>query len=191
MAKPNIFRLATKELSQDGFFTWLLQWADNNHKQHDQNLNETAKDFVRLLIGQTPDYQIHKVEAGRQWNNIDIWAEVNDEYFIGIEDKTNTGEHSEQLERYKDIATNHYKDKNHKLVFVYLKTGNESLSTLKKIVEKGYSTVDRKTVLSVLNKVVLSALSKREVSSLWLIANFCWLSFSKTNKRIAVGLMPF
>lgn len=150
--KPNIFRLATKELTQDGFFTWLLQWADNDHNQHDQQLNETAKDFVRLLLGQTSDYQINKVEAGRQWNNIDIWAEVNDEYFIGIEDKTNTGEHSEQLERYKDIATNHYKDKNHKLIFVYLKTGNESLSTLKKVIEKGYSTIDRKTVLSVLNK---------------------------------------
>lgn len=49
MAKPNIFRLATKELSQDGFFTWLLQWADNNHKQHDQNLNETAKDFGKVV----------------------------------------------------------------------------------------------------------------------------------------------
>lgn len=150
--KPNIFRLATKELSQDGFFTWLLQWADNDHIQHDQYLNETAKDFVRLLLGNGSDFLINKVVAGRQWNNIDIWAEINDEYFIGIEDKTNTGEHSEQLERYKEIATNHYKDKNHKLVFVYLKTGNESLSTLKKIIEKGYSTVDRKTVLSVLNK---------------------------------------
>jgi len=150
--KPNIFRLATKELSQDGFFTWLLQWADNDHSQHDLQLNETAKDFVRLLLGQTPDYQVNKVEAGRQWNNIDIWAEINDEYFIGIEDKTNTGEHSEQLERYKQIATDHYKEKNHKLVFVYLKTGNESSATLKKVIEKGYSTIDRKSVLSILNK---------------------------------------
>ena len=56
------------------------------------------------------------------------------------------------MERYKQIATEHYKDKNHKLIFVYLKTGNESSATLKKIVEKGYSTIDRKTVLSVLNK---------------------------------------
>jgi len=150
--KPNIFRLATKELSQDGFFTWLLQWADNEHKQHDQQLNETAKDFVRLLLGQSADYQIDKVEAGRQWNNIDIWVEINDEYFIGIEDKTNTGEHSEQLERYKQIAIDHYKDKNLKLVFVYLKTGNESLSTLNKVKEKGYSVIDRKAVLQVLNK---------------------------------------
>jgi len=150
--KPNIFRLATKELSQDGFFTWLLQWADNDQRQHDQQLNETAKDFVRLLLGQTSDYKISKVVAGRQWNNIDIWAEINDEYFIGIEDKTNSGEHSEQLERYKEIATNHYKDKSHKLVFVYLKTGNESLSTLNKIREKGYSIIDRKAVLQVLNQ---------------------------------------
>jgi len=152
MNKPNIFRLATKELSQDGFFTWLLQWADNVHSQHDRQLNETAKDFVRLLLRERPDFQINKVEAGRQWKNIDIWAEINGEYFIGIEDKTNTGEHSNQLERYKDIATDYYKDKKYQLVFVYLKTGNESSSTLRKITEKGYSTIDRKSVLSVLNK---------------------------------------
>lgn len=150
--KPNLFNVATKELSQDAFFTWLLQWANNNHNQHNQQLNETAKDFVRLLIGQTADYLITKVEASRQWNNIDIRAEINDEYFIAIEDKTNTGEHSGQLERYKQISTEHYKDKNFKLIFIYLKTGNESLTTLEKKTEKGYSIVDRRTVLNVLNK---------------------------------------
>jgi len=149
--KPNLFSLATKELSQDGFFTWLLQWADNKNSQYDQQLNEIAKDFVRLLIGQPADYLINEVKANRQWNNIDIWAEINNEYFIAIEDKTNTGEHSEQLERYKQIATEHYKDNNFKLCFIYLKTGNESTSTLKKIEEKGYSIVDRKSVLTILN----------------------------------------
>jgi len=149
--KPNIFSLATKELSQDGFFTWFLQWADSDQKQHNQSLNETAKDFARLLLGQTPDYQINKVNAGRQWNNIDIWAEINDEYFIVIEDKTNTREHSEQLERYKEITVNHYKGEKYQLIFVYLKTGNESSSTLKKVVEKGYSIIDRKTILNILN----------------------------------------
>ena len=152
MTKPNIFRLATKELSQDAFFTWLLQWADKRNRQFDIVLNEIAQDFVRLLIGQSTDYQINKVEAGRQWNNIDIWAEINDEYFIGIEDKTNTCEHSEQLKRYKKIAESHYKIKAHKLVFVYLKTGNESSSTLKQIVEKGYLIINRQIILSVLTQ---------------------------------------
>jgi hypothetical protein len=27
MSKPNIFKISTKELSQDGFFTWLILWA--------------------------------------------------------------------------------------------------------------------------------------------------------------------
>jgi hypothetical protein len=150
--KPNIFSIATKELSQDGFFTWFLQWADDSNRQYDPELNETAKDFVRLLLGQSNDYQITKVEAGRQWENIDIRAEINDEYFIGIEDKTNTGEHSGQLDRYQKIATDYYKDKNYTLVFVYLKTGNESLAPLNEIKGKGWAIVDRKIILQVLNK---------------------------------------
>jgi hypothetical protein len=157
--KPNIFRLATKELSQDGFFTWLLQWADNDQSQHDQQLNETAKDFVKLLLGQTPDFQINKVEAGRQWYGIDIWAEINDDIFIAIEDKTNTGEHSEQLERYKQIVQEHYKNKRNNLFFVYLKTGNESIATINEIIKKGYTVIDRKAVLEILN----SCKSKNEI----------------------------
>lgn len=150
--RPNIFKLATSELTQDGFFTWLIQWADNKYSQQNQQLNETAKDFVRLLLGKASDFKINKVKTGRQWNNIDIWAEINDDYFIGIEDKTNTGEHSEQLERYKEFATNHYKGKGRKLVFVYLKTGNESYTSLETIKEKGYITIDRSAILNVFNK---------------------------------------
>jgi len=157
--KPNIFSLATKELSQDGFFTWLLQWADNDHSKHNQQLNETAKDFVRLLLGKSTDFQITKVKAGRQWNNIDIWAEINDDIFIAIEDKTNTGEHSEQLERYKQIVQEHYKNKRNNLFFVYLKTGNESIATINEIIKKGYTVIDRKAVLEILN----SCKSKNEI----------------------------
>jgi hypothetical protein len=153
--KPNIFRIATKELSQDGFFTWLLQWADKDNAAHNQRLNDTAKDFIKFLIQQQHEIsalEIKKVDAARQWKNIDIWAEVNDEYFIVIEDKTNSAEHSEQLERYKNIAIEEYKGKKFKHVFIYLKTGNESLEALKKVSEKGYAIIDRKGILSVFNQ---------------------------------------
>lgn len=150
--KPNLFNFATKELSQDAFFTWFLNWANNELNELNPSLNETAKDFIKTLIGVPNNYIITKVIAGRQWNNIDIWAEVNDEYFIGIEDKTNTGEHSNQLERYKEIVTKHYKDKPHKTIFIYLKTGNESLSTLNLIKQKGYKSIDRKAILDIFNK---------------------------------------
>ena len=150
MSKPNIFRIATKELSQDGFFTWLIQWADKSNKEYDKELHQTAIDFVNLLTNNL--MQISDVSAGRQWKNIDIWVELNDDTFIAIEDKTITGEHSEQLERYKQIVTDHYKNKRNNLVFIYLKTGNESISTVDKIKEKGFTVIDRKAVLSVLNR---------------------------------------
>ena len=115
---PNIFSLATKELSQDSFFTWLLKWADQKYQFHDHALNLIGQNFVRLLINQDLEYKINRVEAGRQWKNIDIWAKVNDEYFIIIEDKTNTGAHSDQLERYKKIALDHYRDTDLKFIFI-------------------------------------------------------------------------
>jgi len=152
MRKPNIFRIATKELSQDGFFTWLLQWGDDKLNHVNPELNKTAKEFILLLLNQDDKFQISQVKAGRQWNNIDIWAEVNDEYFIVIEDKTNTKEHSKQLDRYKEIASKHYKDKPHKLIFIYLKTGNESKSSLEKIAKKEYTIIDRNSILKVLTR---------------------------------------
>lgn len=87
-------------------------------------------------------------------SNIDVWAKINDEYFIAIEDKTNTGEHSKQLERYKEIAIKYCKDNSLKPdpVLVYLKTGNESLASMNKVKEKDYSVITRKTFLEVLKK---------------------------------------
>lgn len=153
--KPNIFSIATKELSQDGFFTWLIQWADNSNREFDPLLCDTAQEFVKTLIQKqhdTSNLKIETVKTWRQWEKIDIIAEINDEYAIIIEDKTNTGEHSEQLERYRQSAINHYKDKKHKLVFIYLKTGNESISSLKKVEEKEFAVFDRRSILEIFNK---------------------------------------
>lgn len=149
---PNIFKLATKELSQDAFFAWLLQWADQKYEGKNTKLNHTAQDFVRKLIEQADTYAVTKVEVGRQWHNIDVWAEINGEYFISIEDKTNTGRHSNQLARYKELVENEFGGKPHKLIFVYLKTGNESLSSLDLIKNKeGYKIIDRRAVLEILD----------------------------------------
>jgi len=147
--KPNLFRIATSELSQDGFLAWLLEWADSENSQYNINLHKTAQDFVRILLGKD-DFKISQVKAGRHWADIDIWAKINDEYFIVIEDKTNTKEHSGQLERYKEIATEHYKDRNIEICLVYLKTGNESKASINNISRKGYKIVNRKSLLNIL-----------------------------------------
>jgi hypothetical protein len=149
---PNFFTLATKELTQDSFFVWLLLWANQANQQVNPALNETAQEFVRFLIDRDNTYPIIKVSARRQWKNIDIWAEINDEYYICIEDKTNTGAHSGQLAKYKKLAEDHCNGKPHITRFIYLKTGNESTTTLNVIQDiDGYTVKDRKEILQILD----------------------------------------
>ena len=92
MTRPNLFSLATKELSQDAFLAWLMQWAAPECRTDNPALCDIAADFVRHLIGLQgePPTSISTVKAGRQWENIDVWAEINDSHLIIIEDKVGT-----------------------------------------------------------------------------------------------------
>ena len=151
--KPNLFSNAPNELAQDGFFVWLMQWADPSNRSHDESLHALAQDLVRVLMGVPDDFMISKVEAGRQWEGvIDLWAEINDEHFLLIEDKTDTSEHSDQLQRYRKMAEDHYLPKQFKLHLIYLKTGNESDRSLDRIVEKGFRVIGRRDILATFDR---------------------------------------
>ena len=139
---PNIFDFATSELSQDAMFAWLIQWADPKYKDKDVLLFTLAQNFVRLLLGDSK-YPIDSINVGRQWKNIDVWAEINNDTFLVIEDKTNTSIHDDQLERYKKTVEEEYDGKRTKQYYAYVKTGNEPLSTLRKIEKIGYRTISR------------------------------------------------
>jgi len=143
--KPNIFEIATSELTQDGFITWLLQWANPDNKEYDEKLNACAVNFVKFLIDE--NLEITNVEAGRQRDNIDIWANINDKYLIIIEDKTYTSEHSNQLERYKKTAMNWYKEKDMEMIYIYLKTVTESKSSIENIKSKGFKYINRSNLI--------------------------------------------
>jgi hypothetical protein len=152
--KPNIFDIATKELTQDAFITWLLQFADDKYLSIDESLSRCGKYFVKRMIQkQISDFNesICTVEANRQWENIDVWAKVNDKYFIVIEDKTYTSHHSNQLKRYKAFAENWCERNNYyKPICIYLKTGNESQSSLNQIRIQGFSIFSRIDFIEVL-----------------------------------------
>ena len=150
--RPNLFSIATKELSQDAFITWLLQWANDKFIQENSELCNSGKEFVKKLLSfkyKIEKKDIKKVNAGRQWANIDIWAEINDEYVIIIEDKVNTSEHDNQLERYKKTVEDEY-GKDIKLVCIYLKTGLETMDNIQKIIDKGWNYISRKDFLDFL-----------------------------------------
>lgn len=150
MSRPNIFRIATSELSQDAFFVWLMQWADPSAYEKSYFMGSIGQDLVRYFIGkkynECPD-DIVKVEVKRQWKNIDICVKVNDEFFIAIEDKTGTGVHSGQLDRYKKIVEDYCASESMKPVLIYLKTQDESKSRMSYAQQKGYAIVNRKDLM--------------------------------------------
>lgn len=156
MPKPNIFKIATSELTQDSFLVWLIQWADPSCMSANENLNVCATAFIRMLLqlfGVPDNYRINKVVAGRQWENIDVWAEINDEYLLIIEDKIYSGEHSDQLIRYRRFAEEWCAANGFSLIPVYLKTGNESRDSFRKLESRsGFKVLSRKTLLQWLSQ---------------------------------------
>jgi hypothetical protein len=153
MTRPNLFSLATKELSQDAFLAWLMQWAAPECRAENPALSDIAADFVRHLIGLQgePPTSISSVKAGRQWENIDVWAEVNDSHFIIIEDKVGTGEHSGQLVRYREAGENWCREHRCTLICVYIKTQSDSAANLRRVTEQGYAVLDRRELLKLLD----------------------------------------
>jgi hypothetical protein len=147
MDRPNIFQIATKELSQDAFLTWMLKWAAPEQRENDPALHECARQFVVLLLREKADFQITSLDAGRQWNNVDVWAEINEETLLIIEDKKYATEHGNQLNTYREMAQEWclHPDRNKpwKLVCVYLKTGNEAANDLTEIKKRHYDTIGR------------------------------------------------
>lgn len=151
MKRVNIFKYATSELSQDAFLCWLIENSNPQYADY-VDLHAAACAFVKLLInkGISYDKPIENIRVRKQMNDIDVRFVVNEEIKVIIEDKIMSGEHSGQLERYKSDELKRLNGK--QLVCIYLKTGNESRETLYKIIQKGYSIVNRRDILDLLTQ---------------------------------------
>lgn len=146
--KNNIFKFATSELSQDAFICWLANGFNCDNEQ----LKQLAIEFVKKVSGES---EIRKVEIKHQYKKIDVLLLVNDTVAVIIEDKTFTGEHDEQIKKYKDTIMNEPLYKNYKVRIVFLKTGfmydNDRL-TAKKVMDADGTVIDRKTLKDILFK---------------------------------------
>lgn len=116
MKENNIFKFATKELSQDAFIAWMINWLNKD----DEQIKKLSKNFLKTILKKSKiakkEKWINIIENNRkfdidievQFYNIDVLAVLHDydEHlaFI-IEDKVNTLEHDMQIQRYKDTLT--------------------------------------------------------------------------------------
>jgi len=123
---PNLFKYATKELSQDAFLCWLLEWGDAQYANSDPSMHKAGVHLVNGILSKhdIPPVTTPRIEVIKQYKNIDILILLDDKYAILIEDKTDTKEHDDQLHRYNQTIIENFP--NHNLLRTYVKTGNQS-----------------------------------------------------------------
>lgn len=126
----NLFDFATKELSQDAFLRWFIE----------NDYNGSGRDLLSVLTNVEAE-KISHIETWAQSEHIDICIQFNvgdEPHILIIEDKVNTGEHSNQLERYmKSVQkwnnrNERYKNRSSHFVFYKPRIINE---TDKRIIE--------------------------------------------------------
>lgn len=149
VTKPNLFSFATSELSQDAFICWLLEWADPRCEEADGALHQIGRTALKKLLESCRLPQpvvVTSVDIRKQYKKIDILVVVNDSIALIIEDKTDTKNHSGQLQRYRDTVEADFRD--HRIGAVYLKTGDQH--SYDDIRDAGYSCFLRRDLLDVL-----------------------------------------
>lgn len=137
MSAPNIFKFATKELTHDAFFSWLIKWADVDNAQNDEQMHHLGKKFLSTIIG----YSIESLENKRvfvenQLFKCDIIVRIENEALIIIEDKVFTSIGADQQSKYSQHVIAWARDKSIPAVFfIYLKTGSESKRVISQILD--------------------------------------------------------
>ena len=164
---PNIFKYATRELSQDAVVCWLVACARDAAGE----LRELGLEFVQALMrsgngmaidvsdGQSDSYEgdckIGQVlcEPKLQHENMDVYFQAKvDEMVVSfiIEDKTDTEMHGDQLERYRRTVMEGSVTKD-LIKAVYLKTGHVFDDEREKAKSTGYSVFDIEDMVAFLD----------------------------------------
>ncbi|MDB4409588.1 PD-(D/E)XK nuclease family protein [Gammaproteobacteria bacterium] len=149
---PNLFSYATSELSQDAFICWLLKWALPEYKSVNEELHACGTALITAFFVKDGRAMpsIENVEIKKQYENIDILCVINNRFPVIIEDKTNTGTHSGQLERYYNKIRSRKEFSECDIIRIFFKTHDQS--NYKKIEEDGYQVFARTDFLGILNQ---------------------------------------
>lgn len=157
--KNNLFKYATKELSQDAFLCWSINWL-NESEEHP--LYQYGKEMLDLFLGDEKKEKYCDVKILRQYEKIDVLVMFKDEnggsHALIIEDKTNTSEHDNQMKKYEEKLNDKLKSDdsiksyvNAKIHLAYVKTGIMYDYDLR-MVGKGANVVDLEMLLEVVSR---------------------------------------
>ena len=140
----NLFDFATKELSQDAFLRWLLEnW-------NDPDVGDVSLSFIETLTGLS--LKREEIEAKDTRSRVqqahmdicfDIYTKENKHYLVVIEDKTESGQHDNQLDGYNETIENWRKGDKHTDIFkLYYKTSPMNEDEIRAVKEAGWKLID-------------------------------------------------
>lgn len=126
---PNLFSFATKELAQDAALAYIISWARPEYREsHERSHQLGTAMLCALLRSAHPQIEIpdfNSVCVNTQYKRIDVLVRINDDDIVLlIEDKIESNERSNQMQKNKEVAEECFP--NSRIVAVYLKTGNVS-----------------------------------------------------------------
>lgn len=138
LGRFNIFdslRIARTEIRHSNFLAWLLDPGES-HGQGDLFIKAVLMDLLRNAPKERRPFspieldgvELAGVSVRREWRNIDLLIECRSPPFIAIiENKVDSGEHSNQLQRYEGIASELLPSDRPRM-FVYLTPDGEDAS---------------------------------------------------------------
>lgn len=153
--RPNIFKFATSELSQDAFICYVLEYHKDTFKEKHPFENKFAKFFVGKILKKIglEDFKINTLEVKKQFMAIDILVIINNSIYVIIEDKIFTSERKNQMNGYREKVINFYKTHESKVYCIYYKTGDESYENITLIQkEKNTVTILRNEIINIFDK---------------------------------------
>lgn len=125
--KFNIFdvlKISRTEIRHSNMLAWLFD-ANENHGLGDKFVKKIMQKFVENdLTGKFDVFEIllldfYNFNIYREWNNIDLLLVSDDEEtVIAIENKVGSHEHSNQLNRYRELLENEYPNYNRIYIFL-------------------------------------------------------------------------
>lgn len=131
IGKFNIFDaldIARVEIRHSNFLAWLLTPSES-HGQGDLFLKSLLMDVLRrarqqnvlppLSLVELDGADLQGIDVRREWRNIDLLIACEEPSFVvAIENKVDSGEHSDQLQRYENIVAHEFPGR--RALFVFL-----------------------------------------------------------------------
>lgn len=146
--KPNLFKFASSELSQDAMLCWLAHWGDPTSATHDLALHHLGQKFLQTVFkkhGRRMPEIVKSIEIKRQYRNIDVLLVINDAIAVCIVDKVGTTEHSEQLQRYL-VGLKEDGFSEDQIIPVYVQTGEQG--SYRGVRAAGYEVMRRRELIA-------------------------------------------